>query len=80
MPSADPTPVPLSKPQARRLWLRAQRLDVAAPFGAGPAATRAAVEHLGYVQIDTINVMAWLVALTLLALFIAARGWHLFVF
>ena len=57
MPSADPTPVPLSKPQARRLWLRAQRLDAAAPFGAGPAATRAAVEHLGYVQIDTINVI-----------------------
>ena len=28
-----------------------------APFGAGPAATRAAVEHLGYVQIDTINVI-----------------------
>ena len=57
MPSADPTPVPLSKPQARRLWLKAQRLDAAAPFGAGPAATRAAVEHLGYVQIDTINVI-----------------------
>jgi len=57
MPSADPTPVPLSKPEARRLWLKAQRLDAAAPFGAGPAATRAAVEHLGYVQIDTINVI-----------------------
>ena len=57
MPSADPTPVPLSKLQARRLWLQAQRLDAAAPFGAGPAATRAAVEHLGYVQIDTINVI-----------------------
>jgi uncharacterized protein len=47
----------LSKPQARRLWLHAQRLDAAAPFGGGPAATRAAVEHLGYVQIDTINVI-----------------------
>src|SRR5882724_13174619 len=47
----------LTKVQARRLWLRAQRLDSAAPFGNGPAATRAAVEHLGYVQIDTINVI-----------------------
>jgi uncharacterized protein len=37
--------------------LHAQRLDERAPFGAGPAATRAAVEHLGYVQIDTINVI-----------------------
>jgi uncharacterized protein len=48
---------PLSKTDARRIWLRAQRLDMAAPFGAGPAATAAAVEHLGYVQIDTINVI-----------------------
>src|SRR5882672_536646 len=47
----------LTKTQARRIWLRAQRLDAAAPFGGGPAATRAAVEHLGYVQIDTINVI-----------------------
>jgi uncharacterized protein YcaQ len=50
-------PPALSKPQARRLWLRAQRLDTPAPFGGGPEATRAAVEHLGYVQIDTINVI-----------------------
>ena len=47
----------LSKSQARRIWLRAQRLDVPAPFGDGPQATRTAVEHLGYVQIDTINVI-----------------------
>jgi uncharacterized protein len=32
-------------------------LDQPAPFGAGPEAVRAAVEHLGYVQIDTINVI-----------------------
>src|SRR5262245_3095274 len=43
--------------QARRIWLRAQKLDQEAPFGAGAEATRAAVEHLGYVQIDTINVI-----------------------
>ncbi len=55
MPS--PSPLALTKAQARRIWLRAQRLDEPAPFGAGPDATRAAVEHLGYVQIDTINVI-----------------------
>ena len=48
---------PLTKAAARRIWLRAQRLDTPAPFGEGPQATRAAVEHLGYVQIDTINVI-----------------------
>jgi uncharacterized protein len=42
---------------ARRLWLHAQKLDELAPFGDGPDATRRAVEHLGYVQIDTINVI-----------------------
>jgi hypothetical protein len=49
--------VSLTKSQARQIWLRAQRLDARAPFGEGPAATAAAVEHLGYVQIDTINVI-----------------------
>ena len=49
--------VPLTKAAARRIWLRAQRLDTPTPFGEGPAATAAAVEHLGYVQIDTINVI-----------------------
>ena len=48
---------PLSKTEARRIWLRAQRLDTSAPFGEGPQATAAAVAHLGYVQIDTINVI-----------------------
>ena len=47
----------MTKAQARRLWLRAQRLDTATPFREGPEATAAAVEHLGYVQIDTINVI-----------------------
>src|SRR5688572_19022129 len=50
-------PIALSTPKARRIWLHAQRLDQPAPFGDGPDATRAAVEHLGYVQIDTINVI-----------------------
>ncbi len=47
----------LSKTQARQLWLRAQRLDRPEPFGRGPGATERAVEHLGYVQIDTIHVI-----------------------
>jgi uncharacterized protein YcaQ len=51
------TPHPLNRTEARRIWLRAQRLETSAPFGDGPQATAAAVEHLGYVQIDTINVI-----------------------
>jgi uncharacterized protein len=50
-------PFTLAKSRARGIWLRAQRLDEYAPFGDGPEATRAAVEHLGFVQIDTINVI-----------------------
>jgi hypothetical protein len=50
-------PVVLTASKARQIWLHAQRLDQPAPFGDGAEATRAAVEHLGYVQIDTINVI-----------------------
>jgi len=49
--------IAVTKSEARRIWLRAQRLDERGPFGSGPEATRRAVEHLGYVQIDTINVI-----------------------
>jgi uncharacterized protein len=56
MSGADKS-LPLTKAAARRIWLRAQRLDARAPFGEGPTAVAAAVEHLGYVQIDTINVI-----------------------
>src|SRR6201996_2662921 len=55
--SAARPPHPLTQLEARRIWLRAQRLDAVAPFGEGAAAGAAAVEHLGYVQIDTINVI-----------------------
>jgi uncharacterized protein len=51
------TPLPLSTSQVRRIWLHAQRLDQRAPFGAGAGAVADAVAHLGYVQIDTINVI-----------------------
>ncbi|HEY7887441.1 MAG TPA: winged helix DNA-binding domain-containing protein [Steroidobacteraceae bacterium] len=51
------TPVRISRSLAKAIWLHAQRLDTDAPFGAGAAATPAAVRHLGYVQIDTIHVI-----------------------
>jgi uncharacterized protein YcaQ len=54
-PTSKPIALPIA--EARRIWLAAQRLDARAPFDDGPEATRAAVEHLGYVQIDTINVI-----------------------
>jgi uncharacterized protein len=50
-------PRPLTKLDARRIWLSAQRLDSREPFGEGPQAVADAVAHLGYVQIDTINVI-----------------------
>ena len=54
---ATPAPVEISLARARALWLDAQRLNATAPFGAGPEAVTRATEHLGYVQIDTINVI-----------------------
>lgn len=51
------TPTAVGNSLARRIWLRAQRLDARASFGDGPAAVAEAVAHLGYVQIDTINVI-----------------------
>lgn len=50
-------PLEITKLYARRLWLDAQRLDTSTPFGSGPEAIHAAIAHLGYVQIDTINVI-----------------------
>lgn len=50
-------PVAVSNAAARRIWLRAQRLDVREPFGEGAPAVTDAVAHLGYVQIDTIHVI-----------------------
>jgi uncharacterized protein YcaQ len=57
MPRSSNKSHPLTKAQARHIWLHAQRLTTSAPFGDGPEATCAAVAHLGYVQIDTINVI-----------------------
>ncbi|RYE59938.1 MAG: winged helix-turn-helix domain-containing protein [Hyphomicrobiales bacterium] len=50
-------PVTIGTQQARAIWVKAQRLDEESPFGSGPEAAAAAVKHLGYVQIDTINVI-----------------------
>ncbi|GLR88811.1 winged helix-turn-helix domain-containing protein [Bradyrhizobium iriomotense] len=55
--SRTPKPLPLQTSQARQIWLRAQRLDTREPFGAGAQAVTDAITHLGYVQIDTINVI-----------------------
>lgn len=55
--SRAPKPLPLSTTQARQIWLHAQRLDERAPFGEGAHAVADAIAHLGYVQIDTINVI-----------------------
>jgi uncharacterized protein YcaQ len=55
--SRAPKPLPLTKSKARQIWLHAQRLDRRAPFGEGASAVADAVAHLGYVQIDTINVI-----------------------
>ena len=49
--------VSLTKAAARRIWLRAQRLDTRSAVRSRAAGDAAAVEHLGYVQIDTINVI-----------------------
>ncbi|MCP4044966.1 MAG: winged helix DNA-binding domain-containing protein [Gammaproteobacteria bacterium] len=47
----------LSIQQARKLVLLSQRLPPARQAGSAIAATLSAVEHLGYVQIDTISVI-----------------------
>jgi uncharacterized protein YcaQ len=47
----------LSIQQARKLVLLSQRLPPAKPAGSAIAATLSAIEHLGYIQIDTISVI-----------------------
>jgi uncharacterized protein YcaQ len=57
MRAATGNSIALSKANARQIWLHAQRLGERAPFGNDAEATPRAIEHLGYVQIDTINVI-----------------------
>ena len=47
----------LSIPQARKLVLLSQRLPPTGRTGTAAAATLTAIEHLGYIQIDTISVI-----------------------
>lgn len=47
----------ITQEQARNIWIQAQKLDQLQPFGKGVKAVEKAVEHLGYVQIDTIHVI-----------------------
>ena len=54
--STTPQTVPAAK--LRRIALDAQGLLKQAPFGRGKNATRRAIEQIGYVQIDTISVVA----------------------
>ena len=51
------SPVVVSTSHARAIWLHAQRLSTCNAFGKGAKAVCAAVKQLGYVQIDTINVI-----------------------
>jgi|TARA_B100002003_G_scaffold251787_1_gene297554 hypothetical protein len=48
----------LSLSDARKIALHSQRLYNQRGFGTGSAATLAAIDHLGYVQIDTLSVVA----------------------
>lgn len=49
--------IKMTRDSAKAIWIQAQRLDEVAPFGKGSKAVKSAIEHLGYVQIDTINVI-----------------------
>ncbi|MCB9994533.1 MAG: YcaQ family DNA glycosylase [Hyphomicrobiaceae bacterium] len=56
-PRKPRAPTVLGIEAARNIWIAAQRLNEEAPFGSGPEAVHRAVSHLGYVQIDTINIV-----------------------
>ena len=47
----------LSKPEARKLVLHSQRVLLKKQNGSALSATLSAIEHLGYIQIDTISVV-----------------------
>lgn len=49
--------VKITKSRAKALWISAQGLHRKGSFGSDSRATTNAIEHLGYVQIDTINVI-----------------------
>ncbi|MDB4459281.1 hypothetical protein N9059_01790, partial [bacterium] len=47
----------LSTQEARKLILLSQRVPPVKPSGNATTATLSAIEHLGYIQIDTISVI-----------------------
>lgn len=47
----------ISKEKAKNIWISAQGLNIEAPFGKGVKAVPTVISQLGYVQIDTINVI-----------------------
>lgn len=47
----------ISQEIAKNIWIHSQRLNEPQPFGLGVEAVSKAVQHLGYVQIDTISVI-----------------------
>ena len=49
--------IKISKNKAKNIWIRSQALDQKSPFGKGLKAVSKAISHLGYVQIDAINVI-----------------------
>ncbi len=49
--------IKINKEKAKNIWIRSQKLDQKTPFGKGLEAVSKAISHLGYVQIDTINVI-----------------------
>ncbi len=50
-------PLSISNSQARSIILHGQKLTKSKPFGTGPFSVIKAIEHLGYVQIDTISIV-----------------------
>jgi uncharacterized protein len=52
------SPVSLSVAEVRAIVLRSQRLaEDVLPFGLGKTAVLKAIQHLGYIQVDPINVL-----------------------
>jgi len=57
-PVARRSPVSMSLTEVRAIALRSQRLaEDLSPFGLGKAAVLKAIQHLGYIQVDPINVL-----------------------
>ena len=48
----------IDQTQAKNIWIQAQGLNIKNPFGQnGSESVAKVIQHLGYLQIDTINVI-----------------------